>query len=925
MIELKLYPRVLTLAVIAMTVVIVIPVSAQVDTGVIEVAVIEQEGDVVPGVALQAINDDTGLRRATFTDSQGSAVFPALLPGTYSVIGELDGFAPVRRDEVVLRVGQTIRLELTMRLQVTDTITVSGNMPLVDIYRTDSATNVVPEQIEQLPVADRNYLNLAFITPGVQRERSIYRFIQGGPVIGGGGNASVSAIFVDGVDFTDQSLGLDRAQFSQDAIRELRVISNRFDTEIGGSVAGALSVVTKSGTNQVHGSAFGFFRSDTLRSAGTLEQDELDYQRYQVGFTLGGPLVQDRTHYFISMEYIDQEDILLFRPGGAFVDLAEDFEHPFDQTLGLLSFNHQLASSVSATAKLVYESTNERNNAVGGVADVSNGLSREWNNFNLAFGLTWVLGDGDSLYQANLQYGGREYENLPNSDRIEEWFSSGQTLRTGASTYGHQLGDGEYWELRNTYHRHLATGSGVHDLKLGASVLSASERAILELYQEGLFVYATDDRSLPLLYLYAEGSSEVTVNTEVYSLFVQDDWRPSANLSLSWGLRYDYDSYGNNPDFTHPLVGERSPDDDNLQPRVGFSWDLAGDGKNVLRGGAGLFVGRYLLWPMIIERQGNGVSGRVQHSNFNGMLLGLPSEYWLDPSNPRSTGVPLAPDIYLVEDNLEAPESVQASIGFTHSLGDTGLYLDAEAVWMEGDSEIVLADSNFGGNSNPVRFIPDFNQINMFSNSGRSEYKALVLSLNGALQGGHIITGSVTFADKKNIADDFFPVLQSGYPNDPANLDAEWARGQSDEELRVVLSGVLRLPWNMTIAPIFEYGSGQPWNHILGYDFNGDGMASDRPPGVPRNSEDGPSYQQLSLRLTKTFFFAESGQLDLILESFNLFDRTNYDVTSVDNAEYLLGPTIANPEQPYVENPGFGAYRATLSPREIQLGLRYRF
>jgi hypothetical protein len=908
-----------------MMIALVMPVAAQVDSGVIEIIVTEQEGGVVPGVSLQAINDDTGLRRTTITDSQGSAVFPALQPGTYTVTGELDGFAQTREEGVIILVGQTVRMELTMRLQVTDTITVSGDMPLIDIYRTDSATNIVSEQIEQLPVADRDYLNLAFITPGVQRERSIYRFIQGGPVIGGAGNASVSAIFVDGVDFTDQSLGLDRAQFSQDAIREMRVISNRFDTEIGGSVAGALSVVTRSGTNQVHGSAFGFYRSDSLRSAGALEQGKLDYQRYQVGFTLGGPLVQDRSHYFISMEYIDQEDILLFRPGGAFVDLADDVEHPFDQTLGLLSLNHQVSPSVSTTAKLVYESTKEQNNAVGGIADVSNGLSREWNNFNLALGLTWVLGNGDSLYQADLQHGGRKYENLPNSDRVEEWFSSGQTMRTGASTYGHQLGDGSYWELRSTYHRHLATDSGVHDLKLGLSVLSARERAILELFQEGLFVYLTDDRSLPLVYNYAEGSSEVTVDTEVYSLFVQDDWRPSANLSLSWGLRYDYDSNGNNPDFSHPLVGDRSPDDDNLQPRIGFNWDLTGDGKNVLRGGAGAFVGRYLLWPMIIELQGNGVSGRVQHSNLNGLVLGLPPEYWLDPSNPRTTGVPLPPDIYLVEDNLEAPESIQASIGYTRSLGATGLYLDAEAVWMEGDNEIMLANANFGGNSNPVRLNPDYNQINMFTNSGRSEYKALVLSINGTLEGGHLLTGSVTFADKKNLIDDFFPVLQSGYPNDPSDLEAEWGRGQSDEELRVVLTGVIRLPWGMTVAPVFEYGSGQPWNHILGYDYNGDGMASDRPPGVPRNSEDGPSYQQLSLRLTKTFFLAESGQLDLILESFNLFDRTNYDVTSVDNAEFLQGPTLTNPEQPYVENSGFGEYRATLPPREIQLGLRYRF
>src|SRR5205085_8041765 len=119
-----------------------------------------------------------------------------------------------------------------------------------------SSTNIVPEQIESLPVQDRDFQRLAFITPGVERERGAFRFINGGPVIGAGGNASQATILVDGVDLTDPALGLARTRFSQDAIREFRVIQNRFDSEIGGSAGGAMSVVTKSGTNEIHGNAF---------------------------------------------------------------------------------------------------------------------------------------------------------------------------------------------------------------------------------------------------------------------------------------------------------------------------------------------------------------------------------------------------------------------------------------------------------------------------------------------------------------------------------------------------------------------------------------------------------------------------------------------------------------------------------------------
>ncbi|RLE16495.1 MAG: hypothetical protein DRJ14_08410, partial [Acidobacteria bacterium] len=187
-----------------------------------------------------------------------------------------------------------------------------------------------------------------------------------------------------------------------------------------------------------------------------------------------------------------------------------------------------------------------------------------------------------------------------------------------------------------------------------------------------------------------------------------------------------------------------------------------------------------------------------------------------------------------------------------------------------------------------------------------------------------LVTASLTIGSKKNISDDFSPVFPYGYPSDPANIDGEWGRSRNDERVRLVLSGVFHLPWNMIVAPIYEYGSGQPWNHRLGYDFNGDGKNSDRPEGVTRNSEHGPLYRNLSLRITKTFVFG-AGRLDVIVEGFNVFNTVNYDVTSVDAAEFFAGPTLANPAAAYVPNPNFGNYRATLNPREIQLGLRYHW
>ena len=139
----------------------------------------------------------------------------------------------------------------------------------------------------------------------------------------------------------------------------------------------------------------------------------------------------------------------------------------------------------------------------------------------------------------------------------------------------------------------------------------------------------------------------------------------------------------------------------------------------------------------------------------------------------------------------------------------------------------------------------------------------------------------------------------------------------------MVLSGIFHAPWAINVAPIFEYGSGQPWTHRLGYDYNGDGKNSDRPFGVGRNTEDGPKFRQLSLRLTKAIPFGGLGQLEVIAEAFNLTNFKNYDVQSVQAGEFLSGPTIANPKAAYVNNPRFGQFTSTLTPREVQLGIRW--
>ncbi|MEO6194272.1 MAG: carboxypeptidase regulatory-like domain-containing protein [Thermoanaerobaculia bacterium] len=895
--------------------------AAQVSTASVEVQVVGTDGTPLPGVTVTLRNTETGLTRVEVTGAQGTATLSALPPGTYRADLELQGFSPVTQEAVALRVGQTARVRATLSSAVTESIDVSTTVPLVDVYKTDTSTNIVPEQIESLPVPDRDFQRLAFIAPGVQRERGAFRFVSGGPVVGAGGNASQATILVNGVDFTDAALGLSKIRFSQDAIGEFRVINNRYDAEIGGTAGGALSIVTRTGTNQIKGAAFGFYRADALRSQGALEQKKNDFSRDQYGLSVGGPIVQDYAHYFANFEQINERNVTLFRPGGAYASRADDLDHPFDQSLGFLRLDHNLSQSNTLGGNFVIERYREKNFRVGGVSDVSTGQRLDRDSWNITLEDVAVLSSG-RLNELRGQGGRRKFFEPTNSQAVGEWFSSGNTLQTGANILGNLLGDGKEYELRDTYH----WSGGAHEVKAGASYLHHQERSRIDTFQYGLFTYVTDTRALPLAYLYGEGSADVTYDTNRYAVFLQDDWRPRPNLSVNAGIRYDLDDGGNNPGFTHPLVTKARPKDTNdIQPRVAFSFDPSTHGRNVFHGGVGLFNGRYLLVPAGVERQQNGVTGRVSRTRVNGALLGLNTPpFVLDPNNPRNTGVLLKPDISILAPELDTPESTQASVGWTRAL-TSRIFLDSSAVYAKGRKEIVIRDVNFAGNAHPVRPNATYNQINQYTNDGRSEYKALILQLNGALKRGDLITASVTYADKKNISDDFSPEFPFGYPNDPSNIDAEYGRSRADERYRFVLTGIIHLPWQLTLAPIYEYGSGQPWNHRLGYDFNGDGKNSDRPAGVDRNDEDGPAFRQLSLRITKSIPILTGQSLNVIVEGFNVFNTVNYDVTSIDSAEFLSGPTLANPTLPLRANPNFGRARATLPGREIQLGLRWAF
>ena len=912
--------RILTAIAIVATVVAPPTAQAQTSTASLSVQVVGQDNDPLPGVAVEVLNSDSGLLRTAITDESGSVSILALPPGPYEVTASLEGMHSPDPETATLRIGQRARLELVLMPQVTEAMTVTGKVPLIDVNRLDSSTNIVPEQIESLPVADRQFEKLAFLAPGVQRDRTTAFDRTGAPVIGSAGNSAVATVLVDGVDFADMALGQSRMRLSQDSIREFRVVGQGFDAEVGGTSGGGLSIVTKRGTNQLRSSAFVFFRDQALRAKGALDLEEADYSRYHVGFTLGGPIIRDRTHYFTAFEHLDEGDVGLVRPGGAFTFLATDVVKPKKQTTALFSLDHSFGPSTSGTARFYWERYRRDNVEVGGVVDESHGWGWYRDGWTLAGGHTWVIGSS-RLNELRIQIGERNAEFPVNTAELGEWFSFGITLQTGGTTLETDGGmEGDFFGLRDTYH--LQLGGGRHQLKTGFEYQHIDQFYKEDRFQNGLMVYLTDDRSEPYVYLHGVGSSASTFQTDLYGLFVQDDWQVLDNLTLSLGLRYDLDTGSNIPDFKHPLVPEgRDVDYNNLQPRLGFSWDVSRSGRTVIRGGIGRFVGRYNHYATHTALMFNDVSGRIILTRLSVPEYGL----ILDPEDPENTGYGLPPDITLLAGDFPVLESTQARLGISQQIGSSRLFFDAEGVYSEGRNEPLERDTSWAGNDNPGTISPDYTRINTFTSEGRSRYKALTVGLRGMLRGSHLITAGFVAASKHNIEDD--PLATNAQKqSDPADIEAEWGRARTDERYRLVMSGIFRLPWDLTFSAIYNYGSGQPWNRIYGYDYNGDISNGDRPEGVARNDQEGPRFSQFDLLLAKPFSLGSRGSLELSLEVFNLFNTVNYDVLSVDNAMYFSGPSLGDPPGiPFVPNPGFGLYRDTDRPREIQLGLRYTF
>ena len=284
--------------------------SGQTTTGTILGEIRDSTGANLPGVAVVAVNQANGARREVVTDGLGAYRFSAMPPGVYTVTAALAGFTEVRRADVRVPINSQVVVPLTMELAgVVANVSVTASAPLVDTTEQVVRTLVDSRQIESLPLKTRDFLDLALLAPGVVSDQGSASAGQTDSISFGGMSEGYKSIWLEGVDFNDEVTGggtslssATRIALASEAIQEFQVMANSYSAEFGRSASGAINIVTKSGGNALHGSAFYFRRDDAFEKPNYFSAIVPPFGIQQYGTTIGGPIRQNKLFYFGSWE-----------------------------------------------------------------------------------------------------------------------------------------------------------------------------------------------------------------------------------------------------------------------------------------------------------------------------------------------------------------------------------------------------------------------------------------------------------------------------------------------------------------------------------------------------------------------------------------------------------------------------------------------
>ncbi len=716
---------------------------AQLPTSTLNGTVTDPQGAVVAGAKVVIINAATGASRETATGSDGGFSVTDLTPGNYTVRINASGFAVSEFKEIHLDVGRALTLDVSLKIaKAGEVIEVTGGEIAVNTTQSEVQGLIQSGAIENLPLNGRNFLDLAFLIPG---NRPAPRFdptktntveVSSAGAYGRGGN-----IIIDGADNNDEVVGGTLMNFPEDGLAEFQ-IATKFTAEVGRSSSSIINVATKSGTNDVHGSEYFFFRHKALQGLpATFDRrgPTPRFAREQFGGSLGGPFITDKLFAFFAGEYLNQDHAV---------------------PVGVRNFATNTVSGGSATAfvrdvritskgdwvpdpndhislRYSFERSLDVDNGfqirpLGGAANRQQSLNR-YNSFLASWSKSFSSTQVNTLsYQKNYFI-----------NQIPAFSPNDPVTNPGGLALGNELRfpdlqDGANYripqrtrlardQIRDTFYWSL----GKHNFSFGAEFQYYGSDILFDIFGSGSVYLAqdfptadlngdglTNDLDIPISFALKSGAP-VKPPTAPYEhnkylgLFVQDDWKLRPGLTVNLGLRWDgdFNSLGeteqNKPcpnlttanihcEFIRNLLGPHnsSAKYKNFGPRVGFAWQPSGLKNTVVRGGYGIYYDRVILEPALLEELLNGravpivafngstiVGGRFAPDATTGKIVNLANPFGGGPS-------PFGIGVTFIDNKAATPLVQQFTLGVQHQFGNDYL-VSVDGILTRGTRQLI--------------------------------------------------------------------------------------------------------------------------------------------------------------------------------------------------------------------------------------------
>jgi hypothetical protein len=894
--------------------------------------VTDSSGGVVAGAQVSARQVETNQSSSLSTDQEGRFRFAYLRIGEYEIAVRRTGFGDALRT-LRLTAGAAFELPIALAVASSDTaVTVTSEAGAIEAARSQIAGTVSESEVRNLPLNGRSFLDIALLIPGVSptNTASNQLFPETSAVpgqeisIGSQRNFSNNFI-VDGLSANDDAAGLAGVFYGLDSVSQVQVVTSGGQAELGRALGGYVSLVTRSGTNAVHGDFYEYFRNQRLNAANALSHAALPLTQSQYGASIGGPVVRDRTFYFVNFEQrlLNQSGLITISPANvAAINARLDavsyqgpristglYSNPVHNTNVLAKLDHQIGARDQVSLRYSLYDVNSPNSRGAGAlnaASASAGLDNR--DQTIAIGNVATF----NSRTVNETRGQVVFSDLqaPPSDPLGPAVSISGVASFGTLSGSPTRRQNRLYEAADN----LSHQVGAHAFRAGVDFLYNDSTITYPRSLRGSYAFSSLANFLQGVYnnggfTQTFGQPLVALSNPNVGFYAQDEWKAARGLTFNIGVRYDLQ-----------FLDSVATDTNNLSPRVGFAWSPGESRKTVVRGGFGLFYDRVPL--RAVANALLSANNTTDLNNLRQISVSLSPAQAGAPVFPNilPSVVPLVtlPNLSTIDSHMQNAYAQQGSLEIERQIGSHST-LSVGYQHLRGQHLIISVNQNVpscvaAGSNNGCRPNPNYANNSQYSSLADSHYDGLHVSfVQTPVRWGSYRISYTWSKSLDNVGEFFF-----SSPLNPFNIWQDYGRSDDDQRHRLVFHGTLRAPFGFQLSGMLQYYSALPFNITTGQTTIQGTTARPQVNGayISRNAGSGFDTFNVNARLSRTFQITDRLKVDAMFESFNALNHVN-GVTL--NGTFGAGAYPANP------SPSFGQMTAVGDPRTAQLALRASF